>query len=46
MEQVQQAGFAIGNPELNYMTDAYRDKYARFEGLLEELILEADELKV
>lgn len=44
LEHLRQVGYAVGNPELNYMTDAYRNHYARLEGMLEELIAEADNL--
>lgn len=44
MEHVQEVGTAIGNDELNYMTDDYRDQYAEFEGKLETLIADVDKL--
>lgn len=44
MEHVQEVGAAIGNDELNYMTNEYRDQYAEFEGKLETLIAGVDKL--
>lgn len=38
MEYVQEVGAFVGNPELNYMTDAYRNQYADFECALDALI--------
>lgn len=45
LEKVQEVGFAVGNPELNYMNDEFRDEYAAFEGKLEELIQKVDKLQ-
>lgn len=44
MEHVQEVGFVIGNDELNYMTDEYRDQYAELERRLETLIADMDKL--
>lgn len=44
-EHVQEVGFTVGNDELNYMTDQFRNEYAEFETKLEQLIEELDQLK-
>lgn len=44
MDHVQLVGGFIGNPELNYMTDEFRDRYADVERPLEALIADIDTL--
>lgn len=46
LERVQEVGFVIGNDELNYMTDEFRDEYADFETKLEQLIEKVDSLTI
>lgn len=44
MDHVQLIGGYIGNPELHYMTDDFRDRYAEVERPLEALIAAIDTL--
>ena len=44
LEHIQEVGYAVGNPELNYMTDDYRNQYAEIERKMETLINDLDKL--